>query len=263
MKNTAGKILFALMSVIATSASAHYLFIVPEQFHTQQNEMLSIAVHNSDSFPASDSAARVSHLDLHLPTGVTGVDLVRSSRRMVGEIAADTTGHFFATASTAVSDIELEAAEFEDYLREESLTHVLEWRARNGEADKPGRERYAKYAKAILLAGETDDQFGKVLGLPIELVPEKSPYLAAAGDVLPIRVLFHGRPAADLGITASWIGANGAEVQKVGHTDAEGRINVPLAAAGPVRLHAIVMERRDGEEVDWESHWGILTFEVP
>lgn len=263
MKNAAGKILFTLMSVISTSASAHYLFIMPEHFQTQQNEMLSIAVHNSDSFPASDSAARVSRLDLHLPTGVTGVDLVRDSRRMVGEVAVDTTGHFFATVSTAVSDIKLEPAEFEDYLREESLTHALEWRANNGEADKPGRERYAKYAKTILLAGETDDQFDKVLGLPIEFVPEKSPYLAAAGDMLPVRVLFQGQPAADLEITASWTGANGPEVQQVGRTDTEGRINVPLAANGAWRLHAILMERRDGKEVDWESHWGILTFEVP
>lgn len=264
MKRTTGGLLFTLMTAVSTSALAHYMFIMPESFHVAQGEPLVLGIHNSDSFPDSDSAARIAHIDLHGADAAT-VDLTRNSRRMVGEFVPTAAGHVIAAASTEVMIYEMDAAEFLKYLQDESLTHVIEWREANGQADKPARERYAKYAKSILLVGDakTDGQFGTAVGLPIEFIPEASPYLAAVGDSLPVRVLFQGQPAPDLEITASWIGANGAEMKKLGRTDAEGRLSVPLVASGAWRLHTILMEKRDEADVDWESYWAILTFEVP
>jgi hypothetical protein len=46
----------------------------------------------------------------------------------------------------------------------------------------------------------------------------------------------------------------------VGRTDAQGRLSVPVSK-GQWRLHTIHMERASGD-VDWESVWTTLTFEV-
>lgn len=253
-----------LLAAVGTSAAAHHLFIVPDRFQTAPGEVLAIGVHNADSFPESASVAqRFQRLDLHAGEEVIGVSVSEDGKRLVGEVTIGMSGHVFARASTAESVIELEPEEFVDYLREEGLTHVIEWRARNGEADRPGRERYAKYAKSILLSGEQDETYSRALGLPIEIVAEKSPYSAAVGGVLPVRVLFRGAPAADLEVTAAWTSASGVEQQVVGRTNAQGRVSVPVVAPGPWRLHTILMERRSEPEVDWESYWATLTFEVP
>lgn len=265
MKRTTGGLLFTLMTAVSTSAFAHYMFIMPDSFHVAPGEPLVLAIHNSDSFPDSDSAARIARIDLHASSSTNGVDLTRVSRRMVGESIPVASGHVIATASTETMIYEMDAEEFLKYLQDESLTHVIEAREASGEADKPARERYAKHAKSIVLVGDadTDDQFGTVVGLPIEFVAEASPYLSTVGDDLPVRVLFQGQPAPDLEITASWIGANGVEVKKLGRTDAEGRLSVPLVASGAWRLHTILMEKRDEADIDWESYWAILTFAVP
>ena len=70
----------------------------------------------------------------------------------------------------------MKAASFEKYLKEEGLNHIVEARAQRGESDKPGKERYTMYAKTIFLAGAPNEGYKAVVGLPLEIVPEKDPY---------------------------------------------------------------------------------------
>jgi uncharacterized GH25 family protein len=101
------------------------------------------------------------------------------------------------------------------------------------------------------------------VGFTIEIVPEADPYELKPGDLLPLRVLFRGKPAADLQIESSLAGPSGTKTIVVGRTGSDGRLNVPIAGAGRWRLHTIKMERCDEISVaDWESFWASLTFEV-
>ena len=52
----------------------------------------------------------------------------------------------------------------------------IKWREAHGEADRPGRERYSKYVKSIILAGKGDEYYRERTGLVIEIVPEVDPY---------------------------------------------------------------------------------------
>lgn len=267
MRNHISAILLSLTATVSATAAAHHLFIVPDSYRAAPGDVLTLGVHNADSFPDSESiASRFDGLELYAAGDPISVSVREDGKRLVGDARIDSAGHVFATAATAPAVIELDAEEFTDYLREEGLAHVIEWRERYGEADEPGRERYAKYAKSIMLSGgaEADETHARMLGLPIEIVPEKSPYRLTVGEVLPVRVLFHGAPAANLEVKAAWISENGAAEQRiVGRTDADGRLNVPLDAAGPWRLHTILMERRSEPDVDWQSYWATLTFSVP
>jgi len=80
---------------------------------------------------------------------------------------------------------ELPAAEFTAYLRAEGLGNALRQRQEAGVATtQPGREAYRRCAKALVLAttgprlapAAADTAFRRVLGLPLELVPEQNPY---------------------------------------------------------------------------------------
>ena len=93
------------------------------------------------------------------------------------------------------------------------------------------RERYTKYAKSIFLAGAPNDAYKKVVGLPIEIVPEKDPYALKPGDSLPVRVPARGAPAAGL---RDPYGFCGRRSKTAARTSADGRISIPLAAPRPL-----------------------------
>ena len=76
------------------------------------------------------------------------------------------------------SPVTLDAEKFEKYLAEEGLEGILEARKNGGGSDKPGREVFSRSVKAMLVAGEPGSAgrgFDRVLGLTLEIVPEKDP----------------------------------------------------------------------------------------
>src|SRR6185503_18616679 len=140
-----------------------------------------------------------------------------------------------------------------------NLTAAIESRKKLGETERPGRERYSMYVKSLVLAGAPNDGYKRVVGLPIEIVPEKDPLQVKSGQSLPVRVLFRGKPAADLQLFAASVGVPN---KNIGKTDANGRISVPVKS-GRWRLHSILMQRITEPAADWESFWATLTFEIP
>jgi transcription elongation factor GreA-like protein len=66
-----------------------------------------------------------------------------------------------------------------------------------------------------------------------------------------------------LGITSPKA-ARAGRIDNIGRTDANGIINVPIKATGPIRLHTIKMERLPGftNEADWVSFWATLTLDI-
>lgn len=245
-------------------AFAHDLFIMPEKFRISPGETLTIAIHNGDQFPQSQSAppmARLREAALHSPGKVTPVaDLKLDGKRAVGTVAVVSPGYQILTIKVAENTENMEAGEFLDYLKEEGLSHVIDWRAKNSESDKKARERYSKYAKAIVLAGAPDAGFSRAAGLPIEIIPEQAPDAMKPGESLPVRVLFRGTPAANVQVIVA--SATGKPTP-VGATAADGRISIRIPASGVYRLHALQMERcADPSAAEWESFWATLTFEV-
>jgi hypothetical protein len=205
--------------------------------------------------------ARLREPSLHSPGKVTPVaDLKLDGKRAVGAVAVASPGYHILTIKVAENTENMEAGEFLDYLKEEGLSHVIDWRAKNSEADKKARERYSKYAKAIVLAGAPDAGFSRAVGLPIEIIPEQAPDAVKPGESLTVRVLFRGAPAANVQVIAA--SATGKPTP-LGSTGADGRLPVRIPGSGTYRLHALQMERcADPAAADWESFWAMLTFEV-
>jgi uncharacterized GH25 family protein len=249
-----------LIMVTAGNAAAHYAFIVPEKFRMAPGESITIGFHAADGFPDSTQVPRrVQSAVLHTSTVTTALgDLREDGMRLVATAMAPS-GYFILTAVNPANTAEMRPNSFLDYLKEESLTHVIEQREKLGEAAQPGRERYSMYLKSIVLAGTPNEGYKQIVGSQIEIVPEKDPAQVKAGDSLPVRVLFKGAPAVGLQLFAT---SAGMTARNIGKTDASGRIAVPVSA-GRWRLHTIQMERVAEPKVDWESFWATLTFEIP
>ena len=121
------------------------------------------------------------------------------------------------------------------------------------------------FAKAIFYAEKPDGlAYKKVLGHPIEMIPQKDPCLLKPGDHLPIKVLFKGKPLAGEFVYATYIGfSTRAEYPFTAKTDADGIINIRIVQPGiwwvKVPLKRV---RQDTSECDVDQYAAILTFEV-
>ena len=157
----------------------------------------------------------------------------------------------------------LEAAKFEDYLKEEGLEKISTARTKRGETDKPAREVFSRCAKALLdVGGAGTAGFDRPLGFTLELLPEKNPYALRPGDSLPVRLLLDGKPLAGSPrpCAASRRGRGGASAARTGR---DGRATLRLSKAGLWMIKAVEMGPAPaGADADWQSLWASLTFEM-
>lgn len=180
-------------------------------------------------------------------------------------------GTWVIGVSTRPRPIELTGEEFDAYLAHDGLLDVLEARREAGREDTLVREIYAKHVKAVVQVGEARSEGWRAeLGYPAEIVPEVNPYELDPGDVLPLRVLVGGQPAAGQLVYAAWEGwsppgdASPGEREPVRvRTDGEGIVRVPLEEPGRWYVRLIHMRRApEDPDVDYVSEWATLTFEV-
>lgn len=253
---------FFAIGIGAGEAAAHYTYIVPQSFRVSSGDTVVVGFHSGDGFPDSSAILkRLQDATVHREGVALKLEgLKEDGKRLAGAVKVAGPGHVIVTAVNATGTEQMKPDSFERYLKEEGLGHILEARARRGESDKPARERYTMYAKSIFVAGAPSEGYKALVGLPLEIVPEKDPYRLQSGESLPVRVLLRGVPAANLEVTAAST-APGFTPRIVGRTDADGRLSVPMRP-GQWRLHTIHMERAVGSDVEWESVWTTLTFEI-
>jgi hypothetical protein len=102
----------------------------------------------------------------------------------------------------------------------------------------------------------------RVLGLTLELIPEKNPYTLAARQELPVRLLYGGLPLSGAKVAA--VPKDQPSRQVAARTDAQGRVRLPLGGPGVWLVKAVHMiAAPQGSGADWESFWASLTFAVP
>lgn len=257
-----------IMAAIAAPVLAHSLYLMPAKFHPAAGEPLEFSVHNGDSFPDSEDSADPARFVNPVLTSATGQTPLTGFRRLGkathASIAIPTPGAYWISLHTKPRVLSLDPAKFEDYLRGEGLNWVIDYRKQHNESAIPSRERYSKYAKSFVSAGP-GDTWKKVLGLEVEIVPEADPDALKPGSKLPVRLLWHGKPAAGVRLERAWALADGAHgVEPVGYTDKQGRLSIPFDRAGRWRIHGVAMERapKDDPEADWISYWASMTLEV-
>ena len=255
-----------LSALAATAASGHDLYFMPDEFRAEEPGRKRIRFHLGDSFPDSEVAQSVSGLvdpQARWKGGAAPIEnLSADGDVLVGDAELPALGAYILTVSTRAKTIEIAAERFDRYLTHEGLNAQVEYRRVHGESARAGRERYSKCVTSFLSVGDPDDYWKTAVGFPIEIVPEASPFEVRPGGGLPIRVLFRGRPAAELQVEAAWAHGGRHGAAPAGRTDAEGRLTVPIEQAGVWRLHTVHMLRVGEPEIEWESYWASATLAV-
>jgi len=137
------------------------------------------------------------------------------------------------------------------------------------DAGQAAVERYSKHVKAIVQVGEArTDAYENVLGYPVEFIPLQNPYEMGVGDTFQVKFLKYGEPVANQILYASHEAYHG-HAEGGGHVEAvttrtngEGVASFRISAEGKWYVRVINMVEPDEEEVDYESNWATLTFEI-
>jgi len=214
------------------------------------------------------SRDRLADLSLVGPFGKKTLDVTAWSEKApqsTVRIETQGPGTYVLGAAIKPKMLELKGREFNAYLKDEGIDHVLARRKQQARLEEPSRERYAKYPKALMqVGGATSPEFGTVLGYEAEIVPLQNPYALKAGDVLTVRCLVLGKPLPNYVVLAGGRRAGSEkrlDAQRL-MTDAEGVAAVKLAAAGEYYVKFVHMQEVDGPEANYESRWATLTFGV-
>ena len=255
-------LLLLSLLLAAAPARAHDFWIEPSSFTPHPHDAVPLRLMVGERF-AGDGVLRSDAMIVRFvvlgPAGEIRVQ-GRDGADPAGLALLGGPGLYVAGYRSKPSPVELEAGKFEAYLQLEGLDAISSLRAARGQSDKPGRERYARCAKALLAIGpEAAKQKDAPLGFTLELVAEKNPYALAPGDELPLRLTYDGAPIAGVLVTAFSKEHPGASV--AARTDKEGRVKLRLASPGIWLAKAVHMiPLPAGEDAEFESFWASLTF---
>lgn len=173
-------------------------------------------------------------------------------------------GTYLAGVSTAARNLDLTADEFKEYLEHEGLDRMVREREGKGLANQDVTEKYSKHVKAILQVGEnTTDDYNHSLRYPIEFIPLQNPYDLSVGDIIEFQLFYKGEPLAN---TVVHYGTDPDEGQPVkvnaSITDEDGEFGFELNRTGHWYVGTIHMVESEEADIDYESNWATLTFEM-
>jgi uncharacterized GH25 family protein len=257
---------FVLMTVLVCTASlsAHEFWIEPSTFVPTPGRIIGIRARVGNGV-LGDPVPRDPSLLQELV-----VDAGSGPAPVVGRDGADPAGLLRIAANGMhvvgylgkPTPVELPAAKFNEYLKDEGLETILAERTRLKTADKSARELFTRCAKTLVLAGPARrDQRDRRLGFPLELLFETNPYVLTPGNEFTFTLQYRGRPLRGALVTA--IRRQDGQRLSV-RSDAAGRARFVLPTGGGWLVKSVHMTAAPANtDADWVSYWASLTFEVP
>jgi uncharacterized GH25 family protein len=256
-------------------AQAHDFWIEPSTFRPVPGATVTVGLRVGQNF-VGDPVPRFSRSIAQFIVRQGGAEAP-----IVGSENVDPAGFFRADGqSTAViayrslpSFVELPADKFEEYLRLEGLERIIEIRAERGASAKPGRERFSRYAKALLTGERPSAAAMHPSGFAYEIVPDEDPTVRSS--VFRGRVLHAGKPLAGALVVA--VLRSDPSVRLAMRSDTWGAFAFTLPRPGVWLIKSVHVVPAspfsdvDGaglwgslfSDADWASLWASLTFESP
>ena len=202
------------------------------------------------------------------PAGKAPISEFRvDGKSLTFDFHSDLAGVHVLALETRARTVRMNAADFESYLEEESLSAIIEARKELGQSSAPAVERYTKFAKAVVEVGEDEGAasirgaWGNGVGQAFEIVPLDDPSRVRTGQPFRLKVLLDREPLPGARITGARASAEKREIAAT--TDERGECAVTATAPGRWYVRALHMVPLEGDpEVSWESYWATLTFEV-
>ncbi len=259
----------SLVVALFASAHAHDLFIKLDTYFLRPNSQATMRLLNG-SFRASEGAVardRMRDVSLVAPDGKIShpeATMWRDEgKTSLLNLQTGNAGTYVVGVSTKPREIDLKAKDFNEYLAHDGLPDTLAARRKNSELSKDVRERYSKHVRAIFQIGDArTDAYKTPLGYPVEIIPQQNPYDLRVGQRLEVLCTLEGRPLADQFVLAGRETRGRMSRETSARTDANGIARFKLSGAGKWYVKMIHMTPVTNGDVNYESKWATLTFEL-
>lgn len=256
------RLLIAALFIMAWPAAAHDFWIEPQAFQPKPGTPVSLRLFVGQDFKGESIPYFPQKFERYVVAGPAGTQPISGvlGDEPAGTVKPATPGLYVIGLHTRPDSVSFDTSEeFEQYLLKEGLERNL---ALHQQRRKPGKkidETYFRCAKSLIAVGAVGNGADHVLGFPLELIAETSPYRART---LRLQLLYQGKPLAGALVVAF----NKAEplTKLKGRTDDNGRVEFVLPRSGVwlvTSVHMIPAPFLSG--FDWKSLWASLTFERP
>ena len=259
--------LAAVLALLAGPAlQAHDFWIEPSAFRPAIAQRVAVRLRVGQDFkgdPVPRDPGLLKRFVLVGPAGETAVPGVPLTEP-AGFLSIPAPGLYTIAYTSNPEPVQLDAKKFNDYLTQEGLEPIRDLRARAGQSEAPDREIFSRCAKALILAGggEAAAGWNRELGMRLELIPGANPYMLTGNQILPVRLLYDGKPLQGALVTA--FTKERPEVKISARSDSKGRVALKIDRPGTWLVKAVHMiPAARGSGADWESFWASLSFEVP
>jgi uncharacterized GH25 family protein len=248
----------------SVSLLAHDMWIEPATFFPSSGQVVGVKLRVGEDLlgdPIARSRSLIHQFIVEDSAGRHDV-IGREGSDPAGFIRASMPGLQVIGYRSNASAVDLDAAKFNQYLKEEGLENVIAARARRNETGRSVRELFSRHAKSLVLTGPASAvQADRALGFPLELVAEKNPYALRAGEELPVRLTYDGRPLAGA-LVVAFNRLNPLDKLRA-RSDADGRVRFNVQDKGVWLVKAVHMVPAPPDaKADWVSYWASLTFEL-
>ncbi len=260
---------FALSIFLVVSAKAHDLFLKLNDYFPQPNSAVTVRLMNGDYWKSENAVERNRFQDVSLiiPAGKRLnpplADWFDKGTEARLNLPTADAGTYVLGLSTKPRELEMKARAFNDYLAHDGVPDMLAKRKRDGELNKHSQERYSKHVKALFQVGAMrTENFKTPLGYPVEIIPQQNPYELKPGKSLEVLCLKDGAPIVNQFVMVGRE-VNGKHLASPSvRTDASGVARIGLRGAGKWYIKFIHMTDMSEAQVNYESKWASLTFEI-
>jgi nickel transport protein len=254
----------AITVITCVNASAHDILLLPANASNAPEFSLTIKYGHPADYSLPDRE-KIFVLDVYPAGGGAPVSLLSDMK----ENTADTLALKASRESLGTNGVAIIGARFDNgYYAEVDKDHYYNTSKRElPTAEKSGH--YLKFAKALVPVSPSESEkltgYDRVLGYRLELIPQENPFSLKAGDVLPVQVLFDGKPV-EAGVEVDIISGEfpmtkGMELP-IFKTNEHGIAKVKLERSGTQSLGAdrIVSPSLDPQLADVDNYASSLSF---
>ncbi len=289
--------LLLLTHVVATFA--HDFWILPSLFRAGVNTPIPVSLYVGELPPGEPYTRHNIRIERFADINLSLDPSEQKDIPVSGEDNASPAGLFTPTVPGLhvlayrgkAAFIQLEADRFEAYLKSHDLYSISAQRARAGQSDAPGKEKYSRCCKSFVRIDPIKPDpatpmpvahFDQPIGLRLEIVPLADPYALPppgdSGTELKVLVLFDKRPLSDAKVSARDL-KDPAAAPVSATTNSAGQAVLSLANRGSWLITTIAMTAAPAGislsssatlpttgptglfVPDWESTWSSFTFD--
>ena len=264
MQKKIASLLFLIIGV--GLVQAHEFWLQPVNFFLKSGEHLVVSFKVGENFagePWDLTTHKIERLDLHHLNQSRNVrDSVAPGAKNNLSLRLREEGTHLLAMQSDNTFVGMEADKFNEYLKEDGLDEVYDQRKKTNTLTEPSKEYFVRFTKLLVQMGhKTDNTFSKIVGFPLEIVPEQNPYALKQGDAIRFKILYNGKPLFGAKVRIWNRFDSRTTIQNI-YTEKNGVVETRVSNPGMWMVSVVKMVPSQQEGADWQSYWGSLVYGV-